>query len=207
MPNWCNTFITFYSKNANQINDLHNQICKIYDAESTVSNDFGHGWLGDFVNTLLSPEYTHDTIKCRGWIDQIEEVEQAEDVSFFSIQQESAWSPHLRMWCQICDKLFPDVEIAYEAEEGGNCVYLQYDRSGNFYLDECYMDTYEAGIDSYWGDLKDCLADLRDKYPDMPQTKNVDTINDFFRGLFANAPNGTYIQINVFETLNPWDCD
>lgn len=163
MPNWCTTDIIFSSDNHEQLKEFYDKIVLIYNSDATAPNGFGKGWLGDYVNALLSPLTHESDINCRGWINYIDDSLSG---GYFSISEESAWMPALNIWRLIIEKHYPAVEISYLATEPGCGLYYYCDDYGYF------NDRYELDINiegrnkynyyhEYYSNLKGILDDLQ----------------------------------------------
>lgn len=140
MPNWCSTGITFYSENKKEIKMLKQRIVEIYNGPATRENGFGRGWLGDYANKFY-PEIGSEKINCRGCIGHIDDTVRRVDKYFaFSISTETAWSAKIGLWYKILKDFYPDIKLAYIAEECGNVYYVKWDETGKFYPEEYYVD-------------------------------------------------------------------
>lgn len=141
MPNWCFSTITFYSKNKSQIDSMAKKFKEIHEGEPTVENDFGHGWMGDYANKFF-PSIGSEHIDCRGSVGSITYYpnETKEGYYSFTIDTSTAWGAKIGIWAEIAKRFYPEVEIAYVAEEPGCELYLIYDDSGLFYNYKYYVD-------------------------------------------------------------------
>jgi hypothetical protein len=162
MPNWCQTKIHFYSKDRNVVEEFRNKIREIYEAGATVENGFNKGWLGDYVNTLLVPEYHTDKDncpRCRGSIHLYNdlEIDRLDGYWNFHIHTETAWEPMIKMWRMVLDKHYPKIKIAFLAEECGCELYLRHDPENIFCaFDNFYLQFYLDGhYDSHYFDSLD----------------------------------------------------
>lgn len=98
---------------------------------SALENGFGDSWLGNYliIHNIVSKETldTKRTIRCRGSIIYIDDdYDEFEDDSFY-IHQEDAWAPNLYMWVAILNSYynrdFPYIQVFYQCEEPGMCIY------------------------------------------------------------------------------------
>lgn len=140
MPNWCSTGITFYSENKKEIKMLKQRIVEIYNGPATQENSFGKGWLGDYANKFY-PEIGAATINCRGCIGHIDDTVRHMDKFYaFSISTETAWSAKIGLWYKILKDFYPNVKLAFIAEECGCEYYVKWDETGLFYSHSYYVD-------------------------------------------------------------------
>ena len=68
------TDIWFYSDNKEQLKNFYDRVVAIYEGKPAIENDFGHGWLGDYVNALI-PDLC-DEVRYRGAIETISELDE-----------------------------------------------------------------------------------------------------------------------------------
>lgn len=141
MPNWCSTAIKFYSTEKARVVEMYKKFSDIINGESTVENDFNNGWMGDFANTFF-PELGHEKIACRGWVDGMDEPYEQDGYTIFTMWTETAWGPKIGIWNEIIKKFYPEVKMAYIAEECGCCLYCKWDEDNMFYPDEFYVDIF-----------------------------------------------------------------
>ena len=165
MPNWCSSTIYFYTKEKNVIEEFKNKVEEIYNGTATVKNGFGSGWLGDYVNTLLDPEYHADTEKgprCRGSLELYDElaIEEQGEYWCFHIYTETAWYPMIKMWQMILDKHYPQIKIAFRAEESGDDIYVRHDPENLFFEFDNFFVLYDIG--DYGSHCFDSLGDVLD---------------------------------------------
>lgn len=142
MANWCYSGITFYSENEEQVNSAHARFVEIRNGTPTTENGFGQGWMGDYANVFL-PQYGHEKVDCRGqvaWIDDDVNKDEEKGIFFFHIETETAWDGKLGMWQKILEDFYPDINIAYVAEECGNGYFLKWDKTGRFYNEQYCVD-------------------------------------------------------------------
>lgn len=153
MPNWCSTTYKFYADSEtgkHQLKEFH-AVLETAISENpshTISTSFGDSWLG-YVIQEFCPEhicYENDNITChyknqyipfRGNISSSDEYEN--DVVTFST--ETAWRPMPEMWDMILEsKGYTDIKYVYEAEEDGNCLYINTDKEKRFFTDKYYAE-------------------------------------------------------------------
>lgn len=147
MANWCSSGITFYSENKKSLTKLVERIKEIYDGKPTQENGFGHGWVGDYANTFY-PSIGADKIDCRGYITHLDEsIRSVEKLYAFAICTETAWDGKMGLWASILRDFFPDVKMAYVAEECGCEYYCKWDETDLFYSHDYYVDIAYPGDD------------------------------------------------------------
>ena len=127
MPNWCYTNIKFYSKNPNQLMALFKR--------------FNRGSENNSLYDLMKSFYPNETnaFDARGCIissdDEVNRLKNKDGVSisYFGIDTETAWSPKIGIFQKILQDFYPDVELAYLANEDGYGVALKYDNNNLFF--------------------------------------------------------------------------
>lgn len=145
MANWCSSGITFYSENKKSLTKFVERIKEIYAGKPTQENGFGHGWMGDYANTFY-PSIGADHIDCRGYITYMDDAVRCEGKIFaFAICTETAWDAKMGLWASILKDFFPDIKMAYVAEECGCEYYCMWDESGLFYTHDYYVDIAYPG--------------------------------------------------------------
>ena len=193
MPNWCTTGITFYSKNRELVEKFYDKVVEIMNRKSTVKNDFGQGWLGDYANTFF-PEIGWDKIECRGVVEDIDDyVFEIEGYIYFSITTSTAWGPKMGLWREIIDRFYKGIKIAYLSEECGLEYYNKWDETGLFYPDIMYVDCCypdENGDEQYIDEHNfDTIPDLVDWLNEhIPQFRH--TMTDSLDDLASETQNG-----------------
>lgn len=169
MPNWCNTHITFYSENKETVVDLQSKLTQYTAVPCNGCKDAN--WIG---NILLSAGIgTLEEIKtdkygyCRGWVDDIGDVEQSDGYYSFFVTVQDAWAPHTEPFYHLFSKLYAnEVKMAYVGEEPGCEVYIKYDPDNLFYADCEYV------VDSYFPD-----ADSAAQYADIADMDGLQTLD------------------------------
>ena len=140
MANWCSTHITLNCNNEDDAKFVFKNI-ENWISYTNVKNSWGNNWLGNvLVNSGLYTTKdlnTPNIPRCRGEIAYLDiSVDQV------IIETETAWTPMLQMWREICDNLFPEKvnEIIYMAEEPGCELYFTNDPAED---DNWVLDTLE----------------------------------------------------------------
>lgn len=221
MPNWCYTTIVFHSKNVKQIESFQKQVLQIFNGNSSVENDFHNGWLGDYVNYLLHP-LTHDDVRCRGSVIFVDDVTQIEDSAYFQIETETAWSPMLKMWRLILEKHYPDIDIAFMAEESGCGIFEKYDTTGRFFEDTFDVDINIEDVEefSYFHqpvrdkkELKSILLNVCDKAKifdirkKIENEESVDKISQMLNAVLSMKSENNYLYVNEYQEVDIFDVD
>ena len=120
MPNWCATTITLNCNNKKNAKFIYKNIEK-WISSTKVDNSWGFNWLGNIlINSGLYDSEDTNFPRCRGCITYLDKYEEQ-----VVIDTETAWVPMLRMWTEVCDKVFTGMvnEIMYTAEEPGCNLY------------------------------------------------------------------------------------
>lgn len=180
MSNLCYSRITFEG-NGEEIRELHECIEKKW-AVNVVENRYGIYWLGNMVgNAGLDWE----NISCRGYIEEISDVEVNDDGSvYFEITTETAWYVMVDMWYEILKKIgFKTISLFYITEEFGCDIFETNDLEKKYYSDKYYVDyligSYAAT--EYLDDDKD-LLNLLNKILDTNFEVEKTVIDDTFIG-------------------------
>lgn len=145
MANWCSCEITFYSENKEALAQFARLFNEIHEGQSTEENGFGHGWMGDYAN-IFYPNINAKNIDCRGFIAYMDSsISIVEKYFVFTICTETAWDAKMGLWASILKDFFPDIKMAYVAEECGCAYYCKYDETGLFYPHDYYVDIAYPG--------------------------------------------------------------
>ncbi|MBQ9915144.1 MAG: hypothetical protein IJO50_03260, partial [Clostridia bacterium] len=129
MANWCGTSIAFYSEDRQRLTDFHDEIVKITDEDS---------WLG---NMLEHYGFDPEDYSCRSDIYCISDVSlDADDVWYFILDQEDAWSPHTDPWDSILSVAKGDIEFVYKSEEPGQIIFVNSDTEGWYFKERYVID-------------------------------------------------------------------
>lgn len=103
--------------------------------------------MGDYAN-IFYPKIKAERIDCRGYISHLDNSIRRKDKYFtFSICTETSWDAKMGLWAHILKDFFPDVQMAYVAEECGCAYYCKYDETGLFYPHDYYVDIAYPGVD------------------------------------------------------------
>lgn len=146
MPNWCSSGIVFYSENKKSIENLQQKLNEIYDGKPTHDNAFGEGCMRDFANTFF-PGIGAAQIKCKGFVSYIGKIETREKFFAFPICAQTAWTAQMGLWHRILIDFYPDIKMAYVAEEYGSGYYCKWDETGLFFNYDYYVDIEYPGDD------------------------------------------------------------
>lgn len=203
---------------------MYDKFSSIMSEKPTEENDFGDGWMGNFANVFF-PELGHEKIDCRGWIDNMEAPEDDGECRVFTIWTETAWGAKMGMWHEIVKNFYPDVNIAYIAEECGCDYFCVYDATAGcrYFPDEFCVDgcipTKDGGCeyieDKYqFGSVSEIIAYLVERLPfEFKHTDDIYELNvDIQNRLDKISEEGEYdeclyIQISKFEEISPAQFD
>lgn len=211
MPNWCYTTIAFYSENKTAVEDFKAKILAVLDGEPTQKNDFGNGWLGNYINKFI-PECNEDIatpeneVRYRGSITDIDRdtLRQKDKYYYFFVWTETAWVEMTAMWSRIIKKLGLDIGIASLAEESGNGYYAKYDEIGLFAGENIYCDFYFPNKqyyceEHYHSSAKDCAETLAEYTDERFKGKEtVAEIRAVFEEIMKEDDEGTFDIEEVF---------
>lgn len=214
MPNWCFTHITFYSENKANVVDLRSKLMQYTAVPCNGCKDAT--WLG---NILLHAEIgSLDEIQadkygyCRGWVDDIGDVEQSDGYFSFYITVQDAWAPHTEPFYHLLGKLYNNtVKMAFAAEEPGCEVYIKYDPDNLYYSDcEYVVDSYfPSESAAQYADVADmdslqtfdglCEAFKVDSWQDV--TAKADEITDTLQDTYGDG----FVYVHQYDILdNPF---
>ena len=212
MPNWCSTYIKFYSKDKNLITEYQKKLQEIYDAPATIENGFGNGFLGDFVNTLLADHPDTEKISYRGYLTESPNSYEIDDYGghyVFSLSTETAWGPMLEMWSLILKKFSNGrIRLAYIAEECGCELYQFYDPDelfnfSQYKLELCIEGDNESEEFENLEEVKEYLYSIKELELEegILDNKNADELKMFLHELtekFEEDDTGDYIYFYQF---------
>lgn len=153
MPNWAYT--TYKIKGSEvEVAALHNTIKDLDQRkESLLSNGFGKLWLGNLVNALGGD---WEKVYCRGQI-----TDYNLENGILTINTETAWGEMSDTRHFIKSK-YPSLEIYFQTEEPGMCIFLTNDSAGTYFPDRWLLD---------WNDEKDAVY-VYEYFKDLPAVVN-----------------------------------
>ncbi len=221
MPNWCSTVIKFYSDKKEPVEAMLKRFREIIEEKPTVENDFEPGWMGKFADAFF-PEIGHDKINCRGWVDGIDdEISECCNLWYFTVWTETAWGAKIGIWNEIVKKFYPDVCIAYIAEECGCGYFCVWDQTKGqlFFPDAFYVDgciplkdgKCEHIEDRYqFGTQEDIFKYLDERLPfEYDHKEDLDDLTEELQSKLDECSEKVeyaeflYIQITEFVEVNP----
>lgn len=219
MPNWCYTQVNFYSKDRKQLKTMREDFVRIHNGSPTANNDFGAGWMGDYANKYY-PQLGHENVACRGTVEDIsDEILKQDDFYYFRIYTETAWDAKIGLWYNICKDFYPNVKIAYIAEEGGLGYFVKWDEPG-FFLEEYYVDGFiptkenpdgEGALGclpkcAYDNEIVDALHDvLPFNFPGKTLHEALEKIDEVFTRTTDDNSHGFYLCIEKYMEIPPSD--
>ena len=149
MPNWAFTQYKIKGNSA-EVVALYRTIEDLGQRkESLLPNGFGKLWLGNLVNVLGGD---WEKIYCRGQI-----LDYSLENGLLTINTETAWGECSETRHFILDK-YPSLEIYYQTEEPGMCIFQTNDASGSYFPDRWLLD---------WNDERDSLF-IYEYFHDLP---------------------------------------
>ena len=149
MPNWAYTSYVIKGSES-EVAALHKTI-KDLEAKkgSYLPNDFGKLWLGNLVS-ILGGDW--EKIYCRGQI-----LDYSLQDGLLKLNVESAWG-EMDETRHFLQTVFPSLEIYYQTEEPGMCIFQTNDPDGTFFPEKWLLD---------WCDEKKNLY-LYEYFEDLP---------------------------------------
>lgn len=173
MPNWCSTNVTLYAKDEAIIREL-SELIGNYSKQSFCKETTGNAnWLGNLLchagfdySEVVAGKYGYP----RGWIQWVDDVTINESTGYasFTIDIEDAWCPHIQVFREFVNKLYPNncIHISWIAEEPGCELFQKYDPDNLFYSE------YEYNVDIYVPEEK-----YYEKYPELSIENDGYTLN------------------------------
>jgi len=221
MPNWCSVVIRFYSKNKEQLEKMRNKFLSIIENAPNDDGGFGSPWLGNFADEYF-PEIGSERVDCRGWVDGTDDIWTRDDYYVFSVWVQAAWGAKMGLWHEIVKRYYPDVSIAYFAEECGCEYFCAWDQTEGkafcpeaYYVDGCIptATSDEEYIDDKYGfrSVEEIWQFFDDKLPFKYQhTSDLSKLTEEIQQKLdeydekQEYPNGGYfVQIAEFEEVDP----
>ena len=131
MPNWCSTSYVIDGKRK-EVQSLFSKMNNLENRKKPlVGNTFGKRWLGCLV-TKLGGDW--QKVYCRGsWSDL------DWNGAILRFNTETAWGPMDEVF-KFIKKQYPSLEIYWQAEEDGNCVYCSNVVEGRYFKDRYRID-------------------------------------------------------------------
>ncbi len=114
MANICDSVLIFASRDEKELNALYDKLYNLF---------VGDGYSLNLGKILVEYNIEPDTVKCRGDIYYISEVDECDIFYTFEINVESAWTCCAHMWELILYKYYPEVEFCVASAEPG-CEYF-----------------------------------------------------------------------------------
>jgi len=141
MPNWCHTTYKVKGREV-EVSALYKAIQDLADRkESLLPNGFGKLWLGNLVNALGCD---WEKIYYRG---QILDYKMLED-GILLITTETAWG-EMQETRHFIQSKFPSLEIYFQTEEPGMCIFQTNDASGEYFPSRWLLDWNDESHDLY----------------------------------------------------------
>ena len=149
MPNWAYTNYVVKG-DTSEVAALHKTIHDLEAREeSYLPNGFGKLWLGNLVS-ILGGDW--EKVYCRG---QILDYSLEDDI--LSMNVESAWG-EMDETRHFLQTVFPSLEIYFQTEEPGMCIFETNDASGTYFPERWILD---------WNDEKENLF-IYEYFQDLP---------------------------------------
>ena len=181
MPNWCSTNIKFTGEQE-KLRVLHDFI---NDDEANkkvgIATAFRERWLGNYLERA---GFSWKDYRCRGTVEYISDVRQNE----FTVETETAWAPMLAMWQAIVEKIAPELEITYFAQEPGCGVYMTNDpeKADNYWVDvydednlpENVANIFHESFDTTEVDLRGALLQIFPSDAKLETDKLIQKLED-----------------------------
>lgn len=178
MANICSTAIYFYSTKEEPVerfaHDLAEKIDKVH-RKARLENK----WELEVLAEMYYPEMDTNFVRCKGDIeDDGFSVGCLEGFYNFVVWVQSPWSAYISIWNKIVSDFYPDVKIAYVAEEAGCGYFVRWDETPNetFCDAHYYVDGVLPVLETRNGDV--CYIEDHDFY-------SLEQVRDFMKQTFG----------------------
>lgn len=138
MSNYCSTGITFYSDSKPSVEDLKAKMETVFYSEPSPKPGYGRS-IEDYVRAFY-PLIDAKLTDCRGSVTLDKEIKRKEQYYSFTIFTETPGIARIGPWYKIIQDFYPNIKIAYVAEECGCEYFTKWDEDGLFFPDDFYMD-------------------------------------------------------------------
>lgn len=193
MANWCMTNIDIHCTGKEQAKNFY-KLLEEWTSKPFLNKDWDLKYLGNIIGNSGLEKWTDEgfSYTCRG---RVSEINLSENV--VNITTETAWTPCLQMWKDICEKYVENAEILYSAEEPGMQIYCTNNPdTANKYV----LDSYEDTLESSWCISKDDLLKTLKSY------FHEDNDNlDYYINKTNTEDCGIVINAWEFEDMSVWD--
>lgn len=153
-------------------------------------NGFGSTWLGNLVIKLGGD---WEKIYCRGHWYNLE----LEDDGTISFTVESAWAEPNEVRAFI-KTIFPGIQLYYQSEESGMCIYQTNDDTGKYFPEQYYLWLEDSGS-MYHNTLNELIKDVAE----VTGAKNLQTLDSCLEALesYSEKHNNICFQIWKFDLI------
>ena len=153
MPNWAYTSYAVKGS-VEEVAALH-KIIQDLEAreESYLPNGFGKLWLGNLVS-ILGGDW--EKVYCRG---HILDYSLQEDILRMNV--ESAWG-EMDETRHFLQTVFPSLEIYFQTEEPGMCIFETNDKDGTYFPHRRLLDFIDESRDLYFYEYFETLPEAAD---------------------------------------------
>lgn len=171
MPNWAYTQYHAVG-DKEQLQKLHSVMDELecMKEPGLHENGFGSTWLGNLVIKLGGD---WNKVYCRGSWDNL----LLHDDGAVSFTVESAWD-ELDEVRHFIEKIFPDIHLYYQCEEGGMCIYKTNDDTAEHFPEKYYL-WVENRDTMYHETLEDLIEDVEE----ITGSKNMKTLDSCRKAL------------------------
>lgn len=169
MPNWCYNDIKFYSDDKSKMEYFHRFLEK-WLFNHTIFPKASPNWYGKalYGAGIISDKDQEVGFPCRGFADDITDVDKIKEKSYFSLTTHTAWSPMNQIWCEVLNSLnLRDVKFAVFSEEPGMEIYEIYDP------DDLFFSEKEVYVDAYGSEDIEELMEYRSKSELIPELQKL----------------------------------
>lgn len=182
MPNWCWNSTVFYG-DSKKIYEIGSEVLSKF-LQNTKEGKDTH--LDTLLNALGCPqEILNDREKgywVRAWIQNVA----LEEDGTLMINYESAWNPCYEVIDSILEEYQPTIKQVTQAEECGNCVYINTDREGLYFKDKYYLDIEKEGRSNdlkYFETLEDAIKEFKDFFEIDEDINSEEELQNFIEAM------------------------
>ena len=166
MPNYCSNSIVFFSKDKTKLSVFLRKVYAAYDSRKSgfYSLMVLHGYNNREIASVIDKR--DDFTSC----DTSLKMGKDSDTYHFSLETETAWTPHMEAFRKILHEKYSDtIQMVYISEECGCEVYINTDTEGMYLPERFVVDCCHYGVfhKEYFDTFENALEWIREEYTDL----------------------------------------